>query len=221
MNRTLLRNIVIYVFVIGLCAGLLFQTKEAYARVSLSELQARIEALETENAVQQGYIKIMKGTIIMWSGEIDEASGHPIVEGYLDENWHICDGSAQGIPDLRDRFVIGAGLNQPHETGGEDTIQLGIDNLPAHHHLVDGQVEASGNHRHYFSYRYSRGNYSWGSLYISKLKDESPGTSGQYTQNAGSHTHNLSLTSGDTGEGLPLSHLPPFYSLTFLIYIGE
>ena len=46
MNQTALRNMVICAFVIGLCTGLVFQTNDAYARVSLSDLQAQITALQ-------------------------------------------------------------------------------------------------------------------------------------------------------------------------------
>jgi hypothetical protein len=50
------------------------------------------------------------GMILIWRGS--EAS---IPNGY-----HLCDGTA-GTPDLRDRFVLGAGHDfNPDETGGSD-----------------------------------------------------------------------------------------------------
>ena len=48
MNRTVLRNMVICVFVIGLCAGLLFPTNDAYARISLLDLQNQINDLQDQ-----------------------------------------------------------------------------------------------------------------------------------------------------------------------------
>jgi hypothetical protein len=44
----------------------------------------------------------------MWSGP----------RSAVPAGWHVCDGS-NGTPDLRDRFVVGAGLSyQPLDTGG-------------------------------------------------------------------------------------------------------
>ena len=92
------------------------------------------------------------GTIIMWGGEIGT-----IPDGYL-----LCDGSAlavQGtynalfqairythgggganfrLPDLRDRFITGAGTNyNVADKGGSDTVQLSVDELAAHSHTIN------------------------------------------------------------------------------------
>lgn len=40
----------------------------------------------------------MKGIVVLWGGAIAD----------IPAGWHLCDGNA-GTPDLRDRFVIGAG----------------------------------------------------------------------------------------------------------------
>jgi microcystin-dependent protein len=42
--------------------------------------------------------QLPKGVIVMWSGNMDE----------IPEGWSLCDGT-KGTPDLRDRFVVGAG----------------------------------------------------------------------------------------------------------------
>ena len=58
------------------------------------------------------------GGIIMWSGD------------FVPSGWALCDGQA-GRPDLRDRFVVGAGSRYPTgEAGGNDEIRIGNDNLP-------------------------------------------------------------------------------------------
>lgn len=50
----------------------------------------------------------MKGIIVMWSGAIVD----------IPAGWSLCDGNA-GRPDLRNRFVIGAGdVYAPDDTGG-------------------------------------------------------------------------------------------------------
>lgn len=65
------------------------------------------------------------GRIIMWSGS--PASIPP--------GWALCDGSAPGRPDLRDRFVIGAGgAYAASSTGGNSAVSIGISQMPSHTH---------------------------------------------------------------------------------------
>lgn len=48
------------------------------------------------------------GLIVMWSGAIVD----------IPKGWHLCDGT-DGTPDLRDRFMLGAGLSvAPGDIGG-------------------------------------------------------------------------------------------------------
>ncbi len=48
----------------------------------------------------------MKGIVCLWGGDIAD----------IPSGWHLCDGNA-GTPDLRSRFVIGAGSTyNPHNT---------------------------------------------------------------------------------------------------------
>lgn len=49
-----------------------------------------------------------RGIILIWSGAIVD----------IPAGWTLCDGTA-GTPDLRDRFVVGAGSTyDPNDTGG-------------------------------------------------------------------------------------------------------
>ena len=66
------------------------------------------------------------GGIIIWSG-----SAAAIPTG-----WLLCDGT-NGTPNLRDRFVVGAGSTYAvGATGGSVTVTLSQANLPAHTHSV-------------------------------------------------------------------------------------
>ena len=68
------------------------------------------------------------GVIVMWSGAI----------GSIPAGWALCDGT-NGTPDLRDRFVVGAGSTYAvAATGGEATHTLTIDEMPAHTHNYEG-----------------------------------------------------------------------------------
>jgi microcystin-dependent protein len=83
--------------------------------------------------------KIMPvGSIILWHGVL---SSIPV-------GWKLCDGQ-NGTPDLRDRFVIGAGAT--HEwgaQGGEDEITLTEANIPNHTHELDLHTQIDGSHSH-------------------------------------------------------------------------
>lgn len=80
------------------------------------------------------------GGIIMWSGSV----------ATVPEKWHLCDGT-NGTPDLRNRFIVGAGNDtgnhtpngvggvgagfyKPGNSGGEEMHQLLINEMPTHQH---------------------------------------------------------------------------------------
>ena len=66
------------------------------------------------------------GMIILWYGDTTNVPG----------GWVLCNGS-NSTPDLRDRFVIGAGNNfTAGNTGGSNSITLSEANLPYHRHFV-------------------------------------------------------------------------------------
>lgn len=58
--------------------------------------------------IQYFHKQIPKGVIALWYGSV----------GTIPAGWALCNG-AGGTPDLRDRFIIGAGLAfDPGDTGG-------------------------------------------------------------------------------------------------------
>lgn len=71
------------------------------------------------------------GGIIMWSGSIAS----------IPANWNLCNGT-NGTPDLRSRFVVGAGGSyNVGDTGGSNSVTLTVDEIPPHTHQVpDGSV---------------------------------------------------------------------------------
>jgi hypothetical protein len=79
------------------------------------------------------------GTIAIWSGTVESV---PL-------GWAPCDG-AEGRPDLRDKFVIGAGLTYPiGSVGGSANASVIAHNHtlidPGHVHLTYGQNGGGGN----------------------------------------------------------------------------
>jgi hypothetical protein len=77
---------------------------------------------------------VPSGGIIMWSGSI----------GSIPSGWSLCDGT-NGTPDLRDRFVVGAGGSYAVDaTGGADSVTLTENQIPSHNHSMN----SAGDHSH-------------------------------------------------------------------------
>jgi hypothetical protein len=77
---------------------------------------------------------IPQGGIIMWSGTL----------GNIPAGWHLCDGTA-GTPDLRSKFVMGAGFESDHNPGGANSLTLNTNQIPSHTHTVLGQSGGDNN----------------------------------------------------------------------------
>jgi hypothetical protein len=81
------------------------------------------------------------GGIIMWSGSI---ASIPL-------GWLLCNGTS-GTPDLRDRFIVGAGSTYAvNATGGFATYSLSASQLPSHTHSLSASGTTSTvdiNHTH-------------------------------------------------------------------------
>ncbi len=157
---------------------------------------------ELNNAIA-GSISVPKGTIVAWSG----------TENNIPANWHLCDGT-NGTPDLRDKFVLGAGNNYSvGQTGGSSTASLSVENMPSHTHMVTGSTSSDGSHSHDINYD-SFGHGNTGTSYGLGSYSGSYGTS-----TAGEHTHTITATAEATGGGQPHENMPPYYALCYIMRI--
>jgi hypothetical protein len=86
----------------------------ATVRVRLDTLEAQMDTL------------YFTGMIIMWSGAV----------GNIPAGWQLCDGT-NSTPDLRNRFVVGAGGNYAVDsTGGAASHMHTIDSESSHTHSI-------------------------------------------------------------------------------------
>lgn len=70
---------------------------------------------------------VPKGTIVIWSGTAND----------IPSGWALCDGQ-DGRPDLRDKFVLGAGGKyNVGATGGAEEVTLTAEQMPAHTHTYN------------------------------------------------------------------------------------
>lgn len=79
-------------------------------------------------------VKAPIGTIVIWSGTVDN----------IPTGWQFCDGT-NGTPDLRDKFVLGAGPSHAvGSSGGEETVTLTTAQMPQHSHQTSDVVNIPG-----------------------------------------------------------------------------
>lgn len=179
---------------------------EIYANAALASQQAADaseQAAAASAAYAASYTFIPQGGIIMWSGTLETLPAH----------WALCDGQ-NGTPDLRDRFIVGAGSHYtPGQTGGALTT---AEDGEHHHSLSVGattlSVEQMPSHTH-----------NNGALLSWEVTGISSGYRTGYNINTGAtgggeaHTHPIN-TSADGEDGAHShSFTPPYYALAFIM----
>ncbi len=129
---------------------------------NIVQLNGSAQLPAVDGSLLTGIEGVPSGVIALWSGSTAS----------IPSGWVICDGT-NSTPDLRDRFVVGAGNTYAVDaTGGSNTVTLAEANLPGHTHSVSGTTDSDGAHTH--------------------------NTSGN-TSNSGNHTHTLSGNTSNTG----------------------
>lgn len=171
---------------------------------------------------------VPSGIICMWSGESTA----------IPSGWHLCDGT-QNTPDLRNRFIVGAGSTYGvGDTGGEATHKLTTNEMPAHNHRFTGT-----SHSHTGSLSNATANsagmhdHTVATSNITSTKQVAHGNgetvvngtnTNDTTSRDGAHTHNVTGkvtvnsataggTVGSTGGGQAHENRPPYYALCFIM----
>ena len=119
-------------------------------------------------------IGVPSGIIAVWSG----------AEGAIPSGWYLCNGS-NGTPDLRNRFIVGAGSGSSYSvgnTGGSNTVTLSTSQIPSHSHTTN-------NHSHNAS-----------------VSD--PGHGHSVSVSDPGHQHNTSVTGAKLFPGNGGAHVP-------------
>ena len=133
------------------------------------------------------------GGIIMWNGSVAS----------IPAGWYLCNGS-NGTPDLRNRFVVGAGSTYAvAATGGSaDAIVV------SHSHSASSNVSDPG-HNHTIGFQ----NYTI---------DSNAGSAGlvrQGSSNTSTQTTGISVSTSisSTGASGTNANLPPYYALCYIM----
>lgn len=159
---------------------------------------------------------VPSGFIGMWSGSI----------GSIPSGWYLCNGS-NGTPDLRDRFIVGAGSTYAvGATGGAASVTLTEAQLPAHTHAITATTASAGDHTHAVydpghahSYTSPGGTGTIaGGFGISAIGAVTgAATTGISLGTAGAHTHVITATAATTGSGASIENRPPYYALAYIM----
>ena len=123
-----------------------------------------------------GVESFVTGMIIAWYGNT----------GNIPTGFVLCDGN-NNTPDLRDRFIVGAGsAYSPGDTGGANSVTLTVNQIPAHTHTYIDQYVAINN-----GYRpWPASNNDCGAR---------------------------NVDSGSTGGGQSHENRPPYYALCYIM----
>lgn len=168
---------------------------------------------------------VPSGTIVMFHGST------------IPTGWAICNGQ-NGTPDLRDRFIVGAGSSyNPGATGGSDTVTLSTNQIPAHSHTITGgshsHTISGGEHSHSFSEASVtldvRGIYGGvapdptcvaGMINANSVKRVSAritGSIGTASPSMGCGNASPSMTASNSGGSKSHENRPPYYALYFIM----
>jgi microcystin-dependent protein len=137
---------------------------------------------------------IPAGMISLWYGSI----------GSVPTGWYLCDGS-NGTPDLRDRFVVGAGSTYSvAQTGGSaDSIVV------SHTHTATSSVTDPG-HTH---------SYTTKSKQLPQTGSSTNCWNDEATATTGSSTTGISVSTSVASAGVSgtNANLPPYYALAYVM----
>ena len=123
---------------------------------------------------------VPSGGIIIWSGAANA----------IPSGWVLCNGQ-NSTPDLRDRFVVGAGSGSSYSvgnTGGANSVTLTTNQIPSDTHSYVGHTY--------------------------------PGSGPEQNQSGGPEdrtSFNVNKTTGSTGSGQSHENRPPYYALCYIM----
>lgn len=164
-----------------------------------TEINSEFDAISTAIATKQD--SLPTGIIVMWSGAVNT----------VPTGWALCNGQ-NGTPDLRDRFVVGAGSSYgTGSSGGNDSVTLSVSQLPAHKHNLTTTVTDPG-HSHTYQIR-SGSPYSGYNAY--GVNDSS--NNANLATSSSTTGITVTTTMSDTGDGQAIDIRPKYFALAYIM----
>lgn len=163
---------------------------------------------------------IPKGGIIMWGGSVSK----------IPTGWVLCKGGSKNgieIPDLRDRFIVGAGnIYNPETKGGQNNFCVTNSNIKTqllstsccgdHHHKLfsNGSSTSDLSTSNFAACKSRSGDNS--ENYKIKGRIVTAGIGKSSTE--GKHCHTLTIGQSNP---VPIDNRPPFFALAYIMYVGQ
>lgn len=158
-------------------------------------------------------VDIPSGIICAWSG----------TESNTPPGWHICDGT-NGTPDLRDRFILGAGAHSVGETGGSEEVSLTVEQMPRHDHIertssINPETGENASAT-LVETIYGLQSEEWGEIFATndtnnhsvRRTSQTPGL--VKTKETGGYIDDIT---GETISVQPHPNMPPYYVLAYIM----
>lgn len=146
---------------------------------------------------------VLTGTIHMWGGSIASIpNGYQLCNGAAAATSELVAITGATVPDLRDRFVVGAGSAVGvGSTGGANEVILTTAQMPAHSHNVNNQTSDGPQ---------------WLAFSRTDINPTPPNNSTGYASAVGTGDDRIfSIT--NTGGGAAHENRPPYYALVYMI----
>lgn len=151
-------------------------------------------AARTNLGVAAAAFSVPSGGIIMWSGSIAS----------IPSGWLLCNGTS-GTPDLRDRFILGAGGSYPVNGVGGSTDAIVV----AHSHTATSSVSDPG-HSHTINSGLTdldQGLVGGGRNYVATICNTNAATTGI----------SVSTSVASAGASGSNANMPPYFALCFIM----
>lgn len=171
---------------------------------------------------------IPTGLISIWYGAVDS----------IPDGWALCDGT-NGTPDLRDRFVLGAGSKYGvGAKGGEEAVTLTVDQMPKHDHVETERgvndstqiypkfmcsgapIPSSYTPKNYGAKKFSYAAYGKNDLITSSdgvSLMQSDSASDYPVQSVVGSRQAYAMKTYQTGGGTAHNNMPPYYALCYIM----
>ena len=140
---------------------------------------------------------IPSGSIVMWSGSI----------GSIPAGWYLCNGS-NGTPDLRNRFVVGAGSTYAVDATGGSADSIVVSHT---HTATSSSSVTDPGHTHTINYQANLSGVGAGANLIGS------GNTATTNSNTTGITVATTTTVNSAGTSGTNANLPPYYALCYIM----
>lgn len=149
-------------------------------------------------------VGMFPGIIVMWGGSVSS----------IPSGWRLCDGTG-GAPDLRNRFIAGAGDTYDiGDVGGQDSFTIANSNLPQHSHTATFLGDALPPHHHTLLRANGAGS---GPDDRANADNSDNGTYDTSSDSAGTPTGSVTVNNGGgVASPIAIDNRPSFYALAYI-----